>query len=69
MNSQVQKVMFSSKSVEWTTPQDLYDALDAEHGFTLDPCATHESAKCEKYYTPEIMEQLDTFAKEKFSYG
>ena len=23
----------------------------------------------EKYYTPEIMEQIDTFAKEKFSYG
>lgn len=53
MNSQVQKVMFSSKNSDWTTPQDLYDALDAEHGFTLDPCATNESAKCEKYFTPE----------------
>ena len=45
------KVHFSSKSNEWTTPQDLYDALNEEYGFTLDPCATHESAKCEKYYT------------------
>ena len=53
MNSQVQKVMFSSKNSEWTTPQDLYNALDEEYGFTLDPCATHESAKCKKYYTPE----------------
>ena len=53
MNKEVQKVMFSSKSNEWTTPQDLYDILDAEYGFTLDPCATHESAKCGKYFTKE----------------
>ena len=51
MNKKTQKVMFSSKSSEWTTPQDLYDALNEEYGFTLAPCATHESAKCEKYYT------------------
>ena len=51
MNKKTQKVMFSSKSSEWTTPKDLYDALNEEYGFTLDPCATHESAKCEKYYT------------------
>jgi len=51
VNKKTQKVMFSSKSSEWTTPQDLYDALNEEYGFTLDPCATHESAKCEKYYT------------------
>ena len=53
MNSQVQKVMFSSKSSEWTTPQDFYDMLDAEYDFTLDPCATSESAKCKKYFTKE----------------
>lgn len=33
------------------TPQALFDELDAEFGFTLDPCSTHENAKCEKHYT------------------
>lgn len=44
-------VHFSSKSNEWTTPKELFDMLDSEFGFTLDPCCTHESAKCDKYYT------------------
>lgn len=47
------KVLFSSKSEEWETPQDFYDALNAEFHFTLDPCSTDENAKCEKHYTKE----------------
>jgi len=47
----VNKVMFSSASNEWATPQWLFDALDAEFGFTLDPCSTDESKKCEHHYT------------------
>ena len=43
----------SSKSNEWETPQDLFDGLDSEFHFTLDPCATKENAKCEKFYTKE----------------
>lgn len=45
------KAHYSSATVEWRTPQDLYDHLNAEFRFTLDPCCTHESAKCEKHYT------------------
>ena len=45
------EVMFSSKSNEWATPQALFDELDREFHFTLDPCATPENAKCRKYYT------------------
>lgn len=44
-------LMFSSKSVEWTTPQDLYNRLNAVHHFTLDAAATAENAKCKKFYT------------------
>ena len=47
------KVMLSSNSMEWGTPQDLYDQLNTEFNFTLDPCATKENAKCKKYYTKE----------------
>ena len=46
-------VHFSSKSNEWTTPQYLFDELDDEFKFTLDPCATDENAKCSKYFTIE----------------
>jgi hypothetical protein len=31
-------VVFSSKSDHWATPKDFYDELDAEFGFTFDPC-------------------------------
>lgn len=44
-------VHFSSLSDEWPTPQWLFDALDAEFRFTLDPCATHANAKCHRHYT------------------
>lgn len=46
-------LMFSSKSNEWATPQEFFDELDKEFGFTLDPCATDENHKCKKYYTIE----------------
>lgn len=46
-------VLFSSKSVIWETPQDLFDKLNEEFHFDLDVCALPENAKCEKYYTPE----------------
>lgn len=43
--------MFSSKSVEWETPDKVFNALNKEFNFTLDPCATDSNAKCSKYYT------------------
>ncbi|MEX5895122.1 DNA N-6-adenine-methyltransferase [Staphylococcus haemolyticus] len=46
-------VHFSSKSNEWTTPQHLFDELNQEFNFTLDPCATEENAKCSKHFTIE----------------
>lgn len=46
-------VHYSKSSDEWETPQGFYDRLDMEFGFTLDPCATPENAKCERYFTIE----------------
>ena len=43
----------TSNTQEWATPQKVFDELDAEFHFTLDPCCTHENAKCEKHYTIE----------------
>ena len=45
--------LFTSKSDEWSTPQDFYDQLDDRWGFTLDPCASSENHKCERYFTIE----------------
>lgn len=45
--------MFSSETAEWATPQAFYDELNREFGFTLDPCATPQNAKCAKFYTKE----------------
>lgn len=43
--------MYSSKKQDYETPQKLYDKLNREFGFTLDPCSTHENAKCKNHYT------------------
>lgn len=45
--------LYSSASCEWETPQYLFDMLNEEFHFTLDPCSTDENAKCEKHYTKE----------------
>lgn len=47
------QVHYSSKTNEWATPQNTFDELNAEFNFTLDPCATDENAKCDKYFTVE----------------
>lgn len=44
-------VMYSSATDEWATPQDLFDSLDREFQFTLDPCANELNHKCERYYS------------------
>ncbi|HET8550910.1 MAG TPA: phage N-6-adenine-methyltransferase [Gammaproteobacteria bacterium] len=42
---------FSSATDEWPTPQWLFDALNKEFGFTLDPASTPENAKCKRFFT------------------
>ena len=36
----------------WATPSWLYNALDREFGFSLDPCSDGSNAKCERFFTP-----------------
>ena len=46
------QVMFSSKSADWSTPQEFFDKLNWRFGpFDLDPCATPQTAKCANFYT------------------
>lgn len=46
-------VAYMSQSNEWQTPQDLFDELNNEFNFTLDPAATDDNAKCALYYTED----------------
>ena len=46
-------VLLSSKKMDYCTPQDFFDELDAEFVFALDASATDKSAKCNRYFTPE----------------
>ena len=61
----VDKVMFSSASVEWGTPQALFDKLNEEFHFTLDPAATKANAKCNKFYTKKENGLLQSWEGEK----
>ena len=47
----VDKVLFSSNSDEWSTPEEIYNELDQEFNFNLDPCSTAENHKTDDYYT------------------
>ena len=51
MKAESLKMMFSSATDMWATPQSFFDELNNEFHFTLDPCATKVNAKCNKFYT------------------
>ena len=56
--------MFSSKTDLWSTPNDFFDKLNDEFHFTLDPCSTHENAKCYKHFTEEENGLLQDWSNE-----
>lgn len=52
MDAATQKLMFSSETDDWATPQDLFDLLNEKHGpFDIDVCASEHNAKCSLYFT------------------
>lgn len=53
MDKKIIKAMTSTGKDDWETPPWLFNQLDEEFHFTLDPCCTHKTAKCEKHYTVE----------------
>lgn len=53
MKSMITDGLFSSRTDEWATPAKVFEDLDAEFHFNLDPCATEENHKCADYFTKE----------------
>lgn len=50
----MEKVLFTSKSEDWETPQMLFDELNKEFRFSCDVCADKFNYKHVNYYTKEI---------------
>jgi site-specific DNA-methyltransferase (adenine-specific) len=44
---------YNGNGREWTTPPEIFDPLNAEFRFTLDPCATAANAKCQRFFTEQ----------------
>lgn len=47
------ELLFSSKKMDWSTPQWLFDLLDREFHFDIDVCADAEDHKCRTYLSIE----------------
>jgi phage N-6-adenine-methyltransferase len=45
------KTKFDSIRQDWETPDELFNPLNEEFGFTFDVCATKENTKCSNFYT------------------
>lgn len=43
--------MFTSKSAEWSTPQDFFDNLHDEFDFTIDAAASETNTKLPRFFT------------------
>jgi site-specific DNA-methyltransferase (adenine-specific) len=59
------KVHFMSEHINWATPQAIFDKLNAEFDFTLDPCADISNAKCKKFYTLKENGLAQDWSKER----
>lgn len=42
---------YNGNGRHWETPPEVFEPLNIEFNFTLDPCATPETAKCSRFYT------------------
>lgn len=47
------EALFQTGKNDWETPEELYEELNKEFHFTLDPCADDRNHKCNKYYTKQ----------------
>lgn len=49
--------MMSSVRQDWATPRRLFEMLDREFRFTLDVCATPETATCDEFFTQGALDR------------
>ncbi len=56
-------LLFSHKSDEWGTPQDLFDIYNAEFNFDFDVAANQENHKCDSFFSKEKNALLHDWGK------
>ena len=54
----------SSEKQDWETPKYFFDKVNEEFNFTLDVCCLKETAKCDKYFTPEENGLIQDWSKD-----
>ena len=59
------RTLLSTGKNDWETPQDFFDELNKEFHFTLDPCASENNHKCEKYFTEKENGLLQDWSGER----
>ena len=55
----------SSATDDWVTDPKVFAYLDSIFQFTLDPCASHDNHKCERYFTSAEDGLLQSWAGER----
>jgi len=53
VNSELANSTGHLKKDLWETPKYIFDELNKEFNFTLDPCCTKDTAKCDRFFTPD----------------
>jgi len=49
--SRINQSWYTTGNDDWATPRWLFDQLNREFNFTLDPCASEKNATCPNFYT------------------
>ncbi|WP_349533975.1 DNA N-6-adenine-methyltransferase [Leuconostoc citreum] len=49
----ISKTLFSSKKMDWETPQLFFEELNKKYKFDLDACASDDNHKVDNYFTEE----------------
>lgn len=57
--------LFTSGRADWRTPRGVFDSLHGEFSFTLDACATDESACLPHYFTERDEGLMQSWAGER----
>ena len=65
VSDHLMRLISSSADLTWATPQAWFDYLHLEFKFTLDPCCTHDNAKCPRHYTPAEDGLAQSWAEER----
>lgn len=47
----ISKTLFSSKKMDWETPQLFFEELNKKYKFDLDACASDDNHKVDNYFT------------------